>query len=290
MKCISSPSSKLVKGDIFVCEAGDNIPTDGEIIEGIATIDESAITGESAPVIRESGGDKSSVTGGTKVLSDKITVQVTTEPGESFLDKMIALVEGASRQKTPNEIALTILLAGFTLVFIIVCITLYPFALYAKTPIPISAYISLFVCLIPTTIGGLLSAIGISGMDRALRANVIAKSGKAVETAGDLDVLLLDKTGTITIGNRKATNFHKAPGVMLHELIHAAILSSLSDATPEGKSIVELGKKMLFENPLTSDKFDKYSSEVLHQINFTAETRSSGVNLANGIKIRKRGQ
>ena len=281
------PSSQLVKGDFFVCEAGDIIPTDGEIVEGIATIDESAITGESAPVIRESGGDKSSVTGGTKVLSDKIKVKVTTEPGESFLDKMIALVEGASRQKTPNEIALTILLAGFTLVFIIVCITLYPFALYAKTPIPISAYISLFVCLIPTTIGGLLSAIGISGMDRALRANVIAKSGKAVETAGDLDVLLLDKTGTITIGNRKATNFYEAPGSTLHELIHASVLSSRADTTPEGKSIVELGQKMLADNPLASDRFDKYQSEVLHQINFTAETRSSGVNLSNGIKIRK---
>ncbi len=281
------PSSQLVKGDYFVCEAGDIIPTDGEIVEGIATIDESAITGESAPVIRESGGDKSSVTGGTKVLSDKIKVKVTTEPGESFLDKMIALVEGASRQKTPNEIALTILLAGFTLVFIIVCTTLQPFAAYAKTPIPISAYISLFVCLIPTTIGGLLSAIGISGMDRALRANVIAKSGKAVETAGDLDVLLLDKTGTITIGNRKATNFYEAPGATLPELIHASILSSNSDATPEGKSIVELGKKMLTEHPLTANKFDKYKAEVTYQINFTAETRSSGVDLANGIKIRK---
>ena len=281
------PSSQLVKGDFFICETGDTIPTDGEIVEGIATIDESAITGESAPVIRESGGDKSSVTGGTKVLSDKIKVRVTTEPGESFLDKMIALVEGASRQKTPNEIALTILLAGFTLVFIIVCITLQPFAAYAKTPIPISAYISLFVCLIPTTIGGLLSAIGISGMDRALRANVIAKSGKAVETAGDLDTLLLDKTGTITIGNRKATNFYPAPGVSISEMIQAAILSSTADSTPEGKSIVELGKKMQAESPAANEKFDKYHSEVQHQINFTAETRSSGVNLANGVKIRK---
>jgi K+-transporting ATPase ATPase B chain len=179
-------SSLLRKGDIFICETGDNIPTDGEIIEGIATIDESAITGESAPVIRESGGDKSSVTGGTKVLSDRIKVMVTTQPGESFLDKMIALVEGASRQKTPNEIALTILLAGFTLIFVIVCVTLKPFGDYANTPITIAAFISLFVCLIPTTIGGLLSAIGIAGMDRALRANVITKSGKAVETAGDL--------------------------------------------------------------------------------------------------------
>ena len=185
------PSSQLKKGDVFICEVGDIIPMDGEIIEGIATIDESAITGESAPVIRESGGDKSSVTGGTKVLSDKIKVRVTTEPGESFLDKMIALVEGASRQKTPNEIALTILLAGFTIIFIIVCVTLKPFGDYAGTPITIAAFISLFVCLIPTTIGGLLSAIGIAGMDRALRANVITKSGKAVETAGDLDTLLL---------------------------------------------------------------------------------------------------
>ncbi len=281
------PSSQLSKGDMFVCETGDIIPTDGEIIEGIATIDESAITGESAPVIRESGGDKSSVTGGTKVLSDKIIVKVTTEQGESFLDKMIALVEGASRQKTPNEIALTILLAGFTLVFIIVCVTLYPFALYSKTEIPISAYIALFVCLIPTTIGGLLSAIGISGMDRALRANVIAKSGKAVETAGDLDVLLLDKTGTITIGNRKATNFYTAPNVAINELIYAAMLSSKTDTTPEGKSIVELGKKLQSENEFTAERFEKYQSEIIEQINFTAETRSSGVNLANGIKIRK---
>ena len=207
------PSSQLKKGDLFFCEAGDIIPMDGEIVEGLATIDESAITGESAPVIREAGGDKSSVTGGTKVLSDRITVQVNTEQGESFLDKMIALVEGASRQKTPNEIALTILLAGFTLVFIIVTVTLKPFADYANTPITIAAFISLFVCLIPTTIGGLLSAIGIAGMDRALRANVITKSGKAVETAGDIDVLLLDKTGTITIGNRKATHLYPANDV-----------------------------------------------------------------------------
>ena len=269
-------SSELVKGDIFICEAGDIVPTDGEIIEGIATIDESAITGESAPVVRESGGDKSSVTGGTKVLSDKIKVKVTTSPGESFLDKMIALVEGASRQKTPNEIALTILLAGFTLVFIIVCITLQPFASYAKTPIPISAYISLFVCLIPTTIGGLLSAIGISGMDRALRANVIAKSGKAVETAGDLDVLLLDKTGTITIGNRKATNFYPAKGVDKDRLIKCAVLSSMADETPEGKSIIELGginpQTLQVDNPTF--------------IKFTAETRSSGIDFGN-TQIRK---
>jgi K+-transporting ATPase ATPase B chain len=271
------PSSQLSKGDIFFCEAGDTIPMDGEIIEGIATIDESAITGESAPVIREAGGDKSSVTGGTKVLSDQIKVRVTTEPGESFLDKMIALVEGASRQKTPNEIALTILLAGFTLIFIIVCVTLQPFGNYANTPITIAAFISLFVCLIPTTIGGLLSAIGIAGMDRALRANVITKSGKAVETAGDLDTLLLDKTGTITIGNRKATNFYPANGVDEKLFIETAVLSSLADETPEGKSIVELGK-------LDRSSFNTHNSTF---IKFTAETRSSGMNMADGTKVRK---
>lgn len=270
------PSSQLRKGDIFLCETGDTIPMDGEIIQGIATIDESAITGESAPVIREAGGDKSSVTGGTKVLSDSIKVRVTTEPGESFLDKMIALVEGASRQKTPNEIALTILLAGFTLIFVIVCVTLKPFGDYANTPIAISAFISLFVCLIPTTIGGLLSAIGIAGMDRALRANVITKSGKAVETAGDLDTLLLDKTGTITIGNRKATHFYTSNGVEEQVLIRAAVLSSMADETPEGKSIIELSGI----NPLS------YSFENPTYIKFTAETRSSGINFEN-TRIRK---
>ena len=270
-------SSTLSKGDIFICETGDIIPMDGEIIAGIATIDESAITGESAPVIREAGGDKSSVTGGTKVLSDKIKVRVTTEPGESFLDKMIALVEGASRQKTPNEIALTILLAGFTLVFVIVCVTLKPFGDYAHTPITIAAFISLFVCLIPTTIGGLLSAIGIAGMDRALRANVITKSGKAVETAGDLDTLLLDKTGTITIGNRKATSFWPANGITENEFINACVLGSLADETPEGKSIIELSK-------LNKNNFDTKGATF---IEFTAETRSSGINLMNGTRIRK---
>ena len=269
-------SSTLVKGDIFFCEAGDIIATDGEIIEGLATIDESAITGESAPVIREAGGDKSSVTGGTKVLSDQIKVQVTTEPGESFLDKMIALVEGASRQKTPNEIALTILLAGFTLVFIIVTITLKPFADYANTPITISAFIALFVCLIPTTIGGLLSAIGIAGMDRALRANVITKSGKAVETAGDIDVLLLDKTGTITIGNRKATKFYPANNVDEKTFTNAAVLSSLTDETPEGKSILELAAVDTRSYNMVGAKY----------IKFTAETRSSGVDI-NDRRIRK---
>ncbi|MEO5911579.1 MAG: potassium-transporting ATPase subunit KdpB [Pelobium sp.] len=275
-------SGELAKGDIFICDAGDTIPSDGEIIEGIATIDESAITGESAPVIREAGGDKSSVTGGTKVLSDQIKVKVTSDPGESFLDKMIALVEGASRQKTPNEIALTILLAGFTLVFVIVCITLKPFADYANAPITIAAFISLFVCLIPTTIGGLLSAIGIAGMDRALRANVITKSGKAVETAGDIDVLLLDKTGTITIGNRKATAFYPTSGIAKEVFVKLCLLSSIADETPEGKSIVELANQILPVGSInTSEK------EGMSFIKFTAETRSSGVKLNSGNQILK---
>ena len=269
-------SAEMKLGDIFLCEAGDQVPMDGEIVEGLATIDESAITGESAPVIREAGGDKSSVTGGTKVLSDRIKVKVTTKPGESFLDKMIALVEGASRQKTPNEIALTILLAGFTLTFIIVTLTLKPFADYAQTPITIAAFISLFVCLIPTTIGGLLSAIGIAGMDRALRANVITKSGKAVETAGDIDVLLLDKTGTITIGNRKATQFHPAEGIKMEDFIKASALSSVADETPEGKSIIELSQlkpeDLLVPGPT--------------YIDFTAETRTSGIDFEE-TRIRK---
>lgn len=270
------PSSQLRTGDRFVCEAGDVIPMDGEIIKGIATIDESAITGESAPVIREAGGDKSSVTGGTKVLSDKIVVKVTTEPGQTFLDKMIALVEGANRQKTPNEIALTILLASFTILFLIVCVTLKPFADYAQTPIAIAAYISLFVCLIPTTIGGLLSAIGIAGMDRALRANVIAKSGKAVETAGDVDVLLLDKTGTITIGNRKATHFHKSNSIDEKHFVQCAMLASMADETPEGKSIIELAGINPARYPVNNPRF----------VPFTAETRSSGIDF-DSIRIRK---
>ena len=275
-------SSQLRKGDRFLCEAGDVIPTDGEIVEGLATIDESAITGESAPVIREADGDKSSVTGGTKVLSDRIIVEVTTQPGDSFLDKMIALVEGASRQKTPNEIALTILLAGFTLVFILVTATLKPFADFAHTPITIAAFISLFVCLIPTTIGGLLSAIGIAGMDRALRANVITKSGRAVETAGDIDVLLLDKTGTITIGNRKATNFYPAPGMSADYFREILLLSSLSDNTPEGKSIVELARNQAETTPGYSVKQTiRYNTSGMKFIKFTAQTRSSGVDLAD---------
>ena len=276
----TTSSSQLKKGDVFICEAGDTIPADGEIINGLASIDESAITGESAPVIREAGGDKSSVTGGTKVLSDRIEVLVTQQPGESFLDKMIALVEGASRQKTPNEIALTILLAGFTLVFLIVCVTLKPFADYTGTVITIASFLSLFVCLIPTTIGGLLSAIGIAGLDRALRANVITKSGKAVETAGDIDTLLLDKTGTITIGNRKATHFYPANGLENHAFAEICMMSSLSDETPEGKSIVELAR----ESGLRVHNLNTTGSKL---IKFSAETKCSGVDLADGTRIRK---
>ena len=269
-------SSQLKKGDIFECEAGDVIPADGEIIEGLASIDESAITGESAPVIREAGGDKTSVTGGTKVLSDHIRVKVTTQPGESFLDKMIALVEGASRQKTPNEIALTILLAVFTLVFLVVCITLKPMADYSNTVISIAAFLSLFVCLIPTTIGGLLSAIGIAGMDRALRANVITKSGKAVETAGDIDTLLLDKTGTITIGNRRATAFYPVSGMDKHSFVEACLMSSVSDDTPEGKSIIELGHEI-------GVRMRSLNTEGSKMIKFTAETKCSGIDLKEEV-------
>ena len=273
-------SSQLKKGDYFECVAGDIIPADGEVVEGLASIDESAITGESAPVIRESGGDKSSVTGGTKVLSDRIKVLVTARPGESFLDKMIALVEGASRQKTPNEIALTILLAVFTLVFLVVCITLKPAADYSGTEISIAALISLFVCLIPTTIGGLLSAIGIAGMNRALRANVITKSGKAVETAGDISTLLLDKTGTITIGNRKATGFFPVQGFDKQAFVEACLMSSVSDDTPEGKSIIELGHEY-------GVHMRNLHTEGARMIQFTAETKCSGINLSDGTEIGK---
>ena len=273
-------SSQLKKGDYFECVAGDIIPADGEVVEGLASIDESAITGESAPVIREYGGDKSSVTGGTKVLSDRIKVLVTARPGESFLDKMIALVEGASRQKTPNEIALTILLAVFTLVFLVVCITLKPAADYSGTEISIAALISLFVCLIPTTIGGLLSAIGIAGMNRALRANVITKSGKAVETAGDISTLLLDKTGTITIGNRKATGFFPVQGFDKQAFVEACLMSSVSDDTPEGKSIIELGHEY-------GVHMRNLHTEGARMIQFTAETKCSGINLSDGTEIRK---
>ena len=273
-------SSQLKKGDYFECVAGDIIPADGEVVEGLASIDESAITGESAPVIRESGGDKSSLPGGTKVRSDRIKVLVTARPGESFLDKMIALVEGASRQKTPNEIALTILLAVFTLVFLVVCITLKPIADYSGTEISIAALISLFVCLIPTTIGGLLSAIGIAGMNRALRANVITKSGKAVETAGDISTLLLDKTGTITIGNRKATGFFPVQGFDKQAFVEACLMSSVSDDTPEGKSIIELGHEY-------GVHMRNLHTEGARMIQFTAETKCSGINLSDGTEIRK---
>lgn len=272
-------SSDLKKGDMFLVRAGEIIASDGEIIEGIATIDESAITGESAPVIREAGGDRSGVTGGTKVLTDSIKVMVTTEKGESFLDKMIQLVEGAKRQKTPNEIALSILLSGFTLMFLIVTVTLEPFGRYSNTPIAIASLVSLFVCLIPTTIGGLLSAIGIAGMDRALRANIISKSGKAVETAGDIDTLLLDKTGTITIGNRKATVFHSVNGTNYEDFVKYCVLSSAADETPEGKSIIELAKKSGVDVNLDDYKNDEF-------IKFTAQTRMSGINTGN-LSIRK---
>jgi len=273
-------SSDLKKGDIILVKEGEIIPSDGEIIEGIATIDESAITGESAPVIREAGGDKSGVTGGTKILSDQIKVLVTIEKGESFLDKMIMLVEGASRQKSPNEIALIILLSGLTLMFLIVTVALEPFGRYANTPIAIASLVALFVCLIPTTIGGLLSAIGIAGMDRALRANVISKSGKAVETAGDIDTLLLDKTGTITIGNRKATNFFNVNGMDDNTFIKYCALSSLADETPEGKSIIELAKKKGVEIDQTSHSGEKF-------FKFTAQTRMSGIDLNDGTEVRK---
>jgi K+-transporting ATPase ATPase B chain len=274
------PASSLRKGDIVVVEAGELIPGDGEVIEGIASVDESAITGESAPVIRESGGDRSAVTGGTKVLSDRIVVRITADPGESFLDRMIALVEGAERQKTPNEIALNILLAGLTLVFLFACVTLVPFALYSGVQLSTTVIVALLVCLIPTTIGGLLSAIGIAGMDRLLRKNVLAMSGRAVEAAGDVDTLLLDKTGTITLGNRMATEFLPVGGARIETLADAAQLASLADETPEGRSIVVLAK----------EKYRLRGREVeqigAHFIPFTAQTRMSGCDL-NGRSIRK---
>jgi K+-transporting ATPase ATPase B chain len=273
-------SSELKKDDVYLAETGDTLPADGEILEGLATIDESAITGESAPVIREAETDHSGVIGGTKVLSDTIKVLVTTNPGESFLDKMIGLVEGAKRQKTPNETALTILLASFTLIFLFVVVTLFPFAYYVNTIITVSALVSLFVCLIPTTIGGLLSAIGIAGMDRALAADVIAKSGKAVENSGDIDVVLLDKTGTITIGNRKATNLFPLNGINQDEFIRYCYLSSMADATPEGKSILELAGKNNVNAKNDEIKNAKF-------VKFSAETRMSGIDLPNGQHIRK---
>jgi K+-transporting ATPase ATPase B chain len=266
------PAATVQKGDVVVCEAGDIIPADGEVIEGIASVDEAAITGESAPVIRESGGDRSAVTGGTRVISDRIVIRVTMEKGHGFLDRMIAMVEGARRQKTPNEIALTILLAALTVIFLLVCVTLKPFGVYSNAEFSTPVLIALLVCLIPTTIGGLLSAIGISGIDRLIRRNVMATSGRAVEAAGDVDVLLLDKTGTITLGNRMATEFVPAPNITAQRLADAAQLASLADETPEGRSIVVLAK----------EKFGLRGREVAQPhaqfVAFTAQTRMSGVN------------
>ncbi len=279
-------SSQLKKGDVVLVEAGGIIPMDGEVIEGVASVNESAITGESAPVIRESGGDRSAVTGGTMVLSDWLVVRITSNPGETFLDRMIGMVEGAKRQKTPNEIALDILLAGLTIVFLLVTATLLPFSIFSVkaagqgSPVTMTVLISLLVCLIPTTIGGLLSAIGIAGMDRMIQANVIAMSGRAVEAAGDVDVLLLDKTGTITLGDRQATMFIPAPGVDTHVLADAAQLSSLADETPEGRSIVVLAK----------EKYGLRERDIhalgAHFVEFSAQTRMSGVNM-DGREIRK---
>jgi K+-transporting ATPase ATPase B chain len=279
------PAPKLQKGDLFVCEAGDVIAADGEVVDGIASVDESAITGESAPVIRESGGDRSAVTGGTKVLSDKIIVRVTQEPGHSFLDRMIALVEGAKRQKTPNEIALSILLAGLTIVFLVATVTLLPFAKYAANGgnnVPsIAVLVALLVCLIPTTIGGLLSAIGIAGMDRVMQHNVLATSGKAVEAAGDVDTLLLDKTGTITLGNRQATEFVPTNGVDGKRLAHVARLASMADETPEGRSVVILAKEKYQLRAINPS--DLHDAEF---VKFTAQTRMSGIDTKHG-PIRK---
>ncbi|HUK83206.1 MAG TPA: potassium-transporting ATPase subunit KdpB [Verrucomicrobiae bacterium] len=270
------PAPELQKGDLVVCETGDIIPADGDVVEGIASVDESAITGESAPVIRESGGDRSAVTGGTRVLSDRIVVRITMEKGHGFLDRMIALVEGATRQKTPNEIALTILLAALTFIFLLVCVTLKPFGIYSNTVFSVPVLVALLVCLIPTTIGGLLSAIGIAGMDRVLQRNVMAMSGKAVEAAGDVDVLLLDKTGTITLGNRMATQFLPAPDIKIERLADAAQLASLADETPEGRSIVVLAK----------EKYNLRAREVAEPhakfVPFTAQTRMSGVDFGDG--------
>jgi len=273
-------SSKLRSGDVVVVVAGEFVPGDGEVIEGVASVDESAITGESAPVIRESGGDRSAVTGGTRVLSDEIKVRITSNPGETFLDRMIKLVEGASRQKTPNEIALNILLAGLTIIFLLAVVTLQPFAIYSGAPQNIFVLVSLLVCLIPTTIGGLLSAIGIAGMDRMIQRNVIAMSGRAVEASGDVDVLLLDKTGTITLGNRAATQFFPAPGVEEAYLADAAQLSSLADETPEGRSIVVLAKERY------KLRGRDLASHAAVFIPFSAQTRMSGVDM-DGREIRK---
>ena len=288
--CYTVPSEELRRENVVLVEAGDMIPADGEVIEGVASVDESAITGESAPVIREAGGDFSAVTGGTRVLSDWLVVRVTVNPGETFLDRMIAMVEAAKRQKTPNEIALTILLVGLTLAFLMATATLLPFSLYAvhgaggETPVSVTVLIALLVCLIPTTIGGLLSAIGIAGMSRMLERNVIATSGRAVEAAGDVDVLLLDKTGTITLGNRQAVVFVTAPGVSEHDLAEAALLASLSDETPEGRSIVTLAKERLHQKG--SELAPMSHAEGAIFVHFTAQTRMSGIDW-QGRSIRK---
>jgi potassium-transporting ATPase ATP-binding subunit len=278
------PASVLRKGDVVVVEAGQIIPGDGEVVEGIASVDESAVTGESAPVIRESGGDRSAVTGGTKVLSDRIVVRVTVDPGQSFLDRIIGLVEGAKRQKTPNEIALQVLLAGMSIIFLIACVTLVPFGIYSNLRFSVTVIVALLVCLIPTTIGGLLSAIGIAGMDRLIRHNVIPMSGRAVEAAGDVDTMLLDKTGTITLGNRMATEFIAAPGVRVEDLADAAQLASLADETPEGRSIVVLAK----ERYQLRGRELRPRAEMLNVlfVPFSASTRMSGCDL-NGRVIRK---
>jgi K+-transporting ATPase ATPase B chain len=275
----TKPSSELVRGDVVIVEAGELIPGDGTVIEGIASVDESAITGESAPVIREAGGDRSAVTGSTKVLSDRIVVEITQEPGQSFLDRMINLVEGAERRKTPNEIALGILLAALTLVFVVVVMALRPFAVYAGTNVSVTTLIALLVALIPTTIGALLSAIGIAGMDRLVRRNVLALSGRAVEASGDVDVLLLDKTGTITLGNREATDFVPMPGVTEAELAEAAQMSSLADETPEGRSIVVLAKQFGIRE-------HDFAGHEPSFVPFSAQTRMSGVDF-NGTRLRK---
>ncbi|MGH3212361.1 MAG: potassium-transporting ATPase subunit KdpB, partial [Trebonia sp.] len=276
------PGTQLAIGDFVVVEAGEVIPGDGDVVEGVASVDESAITGESAPVIRESGGDRSAVTGGTKVLSDRIVVHITSKPGETFIDRMIALVEGASRQKTPNEVALNVLLASLTLIFVLAVVTLQPMAYYSNAPQDLVILVALIVALIPTTIGALLSAIGIAGMDRLVQRNVLAVSGRAVEAAGDVNTLLLDKTGTITIGNRQATEFLPVGGVSVESLADAAQLSSLADETPEGRSVVVLAK----------EKFnirERGAGELPGAVfvPFTAQTRMSGVDLADGREVRK---
>ncbi|MGH3165225.1 MAG: potassium-transporting ATPase subunit KdpB, partial [Trebonia sp.] len=283
------PGTQLKLGDFVVVEAGQVIPGDGDVVEGVASVDESAITGESAPVIRESGGDRSAVTGGTKVLSDRIVVRITSKPGETFIDRMIALVEGASRQKTPNEIALNVLLASLTLIFVLAVVTLQPMAYYSGAPQTLVILVALIVALIPTTIGALLSAIGIAGMDRLVQRNVLAMSGRAVEAAGDVNTLLLDKTGTITIGNRQATEFLPVTGIETNHLADAAQLSSLADETPEGRSIVVLAKAVLPNTGFGLREREREPGELpgAEFVPFTAQTRMSGVNLADGREVRK---